>query len=203
MHLDFTNLSPNQVYHTMIQTVIPRPIAWVLSENDSGNFNVAPFSYFTAVASDPALLMFSVGKKADDDSKDTLKNIQARKEFVIHIAQAELVSELNQSAAPLPYGESEVENIGLSTQTIEHFNLPRISQAKIAFACTLFDIQEIGNKPMSLVFGEIQSAYICDSIITNDGKRTHVNANALNPLARLGGNDYTAIHPAFTVERPT
>ena len=202
MNLDFTNLSPNQIYHTMIQTVIPRPIAWVLSENNSGNFNVAPFSYFTAVSSDPALLMFSVGKKFDGDSKDTLKNIQSRKEFVVHIAQAELANELNQSAATLPYGESELENIGLSTKTIENFNLPRIRQAKIAFACSLYEIQEIGNKPMSLIFGEIQSAYICDSIIKSDGTRNKINANTLNPLARLGGNDYTAIQPSFTLDRP-
>lgn len=206
MQFNFDELSANQIYHTMIQTIIPRPIAWVLSENESGNFNVAPFSYFTAVASDPALLMFSIGKKlaADntEDNKDTLKNIQSRKEFVVHIAHAELVNELNTSAANLAYGESELDSAGLNTASLEGFRLPRIAEAKIAFACSLYEIKEIGNKPMSLVFGEIRSAYICDSIVEQQGNRHNINANDLNPLARLGGNDYTSINQAFTVDRP-
>ena len=190
----------------MIQTVIPRPIAWVLSENESGNFNLAPFSYFTAVASDPALIMFSIGKKLDEDqqdiNKDTLKNIQNRKDFVVHIAHAELVNELNASAANLAYGESELDSSGLSTTPMDDFRLPRVTEAKIAFACSLYEIKEIGNKPMSLVFGEIHNAYICDSIIEQQENRNSINANALNPLARLGGNDYTSIQAALTIDRP-
>jgi len=175
MQLDFSTLSANQIYHTMIQTVIPRPIAWVLSENESGNFNLAPFSYFTAVASDPALLMFSIGKKLGEDqqdiNKDTLKNIQKRQDFVVHIAHAELVNELNTSAANLAYGESELDSAGLSTTPMEGFRVPRVTETKIAFACSLYEIKEIGNKPMSLVFGEIHSAYICDSIIEQQENR--------------------------------
>ncbi len=206
MQFNFKELSANQIYHTMIQTIIPRPIAWVLSENESGSFNLAPFSYFTAVASDPALLMFSVGKKLDnnnqDINKDTLTNIQSRKDFVVHIAHAELVNELNASAANLDYGQSELDSSGLSTTPFSDFKLPRVSQAKIAFACSLYEIKEIGNKPMSLIFGEIQHAYICDSIIEQQDKRSKINANDLNPLARLGGNDYASITQAFTIDRP-
>jgi len=202
MHINFQELSANQVYFTMIQTIIPRPIAWVLSENESGNFNLAPFSYFTAVASDPALLMFSIGKKLDDDNKDTLKNIYKRKKFVIHIADTNLVNELNLSAANLEYGDSEVDNIGLQTTSMPDSKLPRIKESKIAFACSLYEIKEIGNKPMSLVFGEVCSAYICDSIVQKNETRFTINANALSPLARLGGNDYASISPSFTVKRP-
>lgn len=201
MNINFQELSANQVYFTMIQTIIPRPIAWVLSENESGNYNLAPFSYFTAVASDPALLMFSIGKKLDDDNKDTLKNIQTRKNFVVHIAGTDLVNELNASAANLDYGDSEIDTIGLSTTPLAGSKLPRLSDAKIAFACSLYEIKEIGNKPMSLVFGEVHSAYICDSI-AQQGERLTINADALNPLARLGGNNYASITPSFTVKRP-
>lgn len=204
MQLDFSTLSPNQIYHTVIQTVIPRPIAWVLSENESGSFNVAPFSYFTAVSSSPPLLMFSVGKKNEDHHKDTLKNIESRKNLVIHIAQADLASELNQTAAMLDYGESELDNIGLKTTTIDNFPLPRITNAKIAFACSVYEIKEIGDTPMGLVFAQIQSAYICDSIVTSDkdSGRNTIHADKLNPLARLGGNDYATIEKPFTLARP-
>ena len=76
MQLDFSTLSPTQAYHTVIQTLIPRPVAWVLSENDNSSLNIAPFSYFTAVSSEPPILMFSVGKKpSDHQRKDTARNI--------------------------------------------------------------------------------------------------------------------------------
>ena len=202
MQFDFNEMTANQIYFTMIQTIIPRPIAWVLSENESGNFNLAPFSYFTAVASDPALLMFSVGKKLDDDNKDTLKNIQKRKEFVVHIASSDLVDDVNLSAANLEYGDSEIESIGLETTSMSGSKLPRLANAKIAMACSLYEIKEIGNKPMSLVFGEINQIYVCDSIISEQNERTLINADDLQPLVRLGGNDYASISPSFTVERP-
>ena len=202
MEINFSTLSPSQIYHTMIQSIIPRPIAWVLSENESGNYNLAPFSYFTAVASEPALLMFSVGKKLDASTKDTLKNVSTRKKMVIHIADTNLVKPVSLSAANLPYGESELEHAQLTTTEFADFPLPRIKQTKIAFGCSLFEIKEIGNKPMALVFAQIEKAYISDDIISTVEKRSHISAEKLDPLARLGGDDYAGISTAFTVSRP-
>ena len=69
MNLDFSTLSANQRYHLMTQTIIPRPIAWVLTDSNNGSFNLAPFSYFTAVSSAPPMLMLSVGKKPNGDKQ--------------------------------------------------------------------------------------------------------------------------------------
>ena len=146
--------------------------------------------------------MFSLGKKQGSENKDTLKNIQQRQDFIIHIADINLVNELNSSAANLDYGESEVDDIGLHTVTMSGSKLPRLREAKIAFACSLYEIKEIGNTPMSLIFAEVNHAYICDSIITKHESRTTINADALQPLARLGGNDYASITQPFTVTRP-
>lgn len=202
MEFDFSSLSPNQIYHTMIQSIVPRPIAWVLSQNDSGNYNLAPFSYFTAVASDPPLVMFSVGKKPDNSQKDTLKNINTRKRCVIHIADKSLAQPVSLSAATLPYGQSEIEHANLTTTEFDDFPLPRVEQAKIALGCSLFEIKEIGNKPMALIFAEIEKVYVNDDIIERNDNRTHINAEKLNPLVRLGGDDYASISTPFTVERP-
>ena len=79
MEIDLDSLSANGVYHTLTRTVIPRPVAWVLSENAGGDYNLAPFSYFNAICSDPPLIMISVGKKPDGSSKDTRVNITARR----------------------------------------------------------------------------------------------------------------------------
>ena len=74
MIIQFADLKPLQRYHMMTQTIIPRPIAWVLTENDNGSSNLAPFSYFTALCSDPALVVLSIGKKPDGSLKDTRHN---------------------------------------------------------------------------------------------------------------------------------
>ena len=95
MQLNFSDFSANQRYHLMTQTIIPRPIAWVLTDSGDASYNLAPFSYFTAVSSKPALLMISVGKKPNGDNKDTLTNILKNKKMVIHIAsddQADIVT---------------------------------------------------------------------------------------------------------------
>ena len=75
MNLDFSQFNANQRYHLMTQTLIPRPIAWVLTDSGNDSLNLAPFSYFTPVSSNPALLMISVGLKPNGDKKDTLVNI--------------------------------------------------------------------------------------------------------------------------------
>ena len=83
MNLNFSDFSASQRYHLMTQTIIPRPIAWVLTDSSSNaekdNFNLAPFSYFTAVSSEPPILMLSVGKKPNGDDKDTLINVRENK----------------------------------------------------------------------------------------------------------------------------
>ncbi|MGH1541391.1 MAG: flavin reductase family protein [Arenicella sp.] len=202
MQIDFSTLSPNQIYHTMIQTIIPRPIAWILSENDNSTFNLAPFSYFNAVSSSPPLLLISIGRKSKDNPKDTVANIRSTGKFVVHIAHQDLAEPLNSSAATLAYGESELTTTQLETAAFDTFSLPRIKDAPIAFACELYELQEIGNTPMSLVFGEIKYAYISDTIATQDGKHLKVLADQLNPLSRLGGNDYCGLGKTFTLPRP-
>ena len=202
MQIDFSTLSPNQIYHTMIQTIIPRPIAWILSENDNSTFNLAPFSYFNAVSSNPPLLMVSIGRKSADSPKDTVANIQSRGQFVVHIANQDLAGPLNDSSATLAYGDSELAATQLETVSFEPFALPRIKEAPIAFACELYELQEIGNSPTSLVFGEIKYAYINDNVASQEGKRLSVLAEQLNPLARLGGNDYCGLDKSFTLARP-
>ncbi|WP_413700946.1 flavin reductase family protein [Psychromonas sp. KJ10-10] len=109
MQIDFSQFSASERYHIMTQTIIPRPIAWALTESSHDNYNLAPFSYFTAVSSQPALLMLSVGKKPNGESKDTLTNIINNKNMVIHIASMNQAECVTQTVATLAHGESELE----------------------------------------------------------------------------------------------
>ncbi len=203
MYIDLTELAPNQVYFTMIQTVIPRPIAWVLSENASGTYNLAPFSYFNAVCSDPPLLMISVGKKPDGSFKDTRINIEQRRDFVVHIANVELLGALNESSATLPAETSEVDLLGLSTVPFEGSRLPRVAGCRVAFACQCHDIHEIGAVPQSLILGRVNRVYVDDAVLDKDAKgRTKIRADLVDPLARLGADEYAALGEIRRLRRP-
>ncbi len=207
MNLNFPELSVNQRYHLMTQTIIPRPIAWVLTDSSNGSFNLAPFSYFTAVASAPPILMLSVGKKPNGDSKDTLVNIINNKKMVIHIASAQHASLVTQTAQTLAHGESELSNTELVTTEFDGFSLPRLAQCDIAYGCELYEIKALGDIPQSLIFVEVKQVYINDNVADVDvdahGKeRIKVHADKVNPLSRLGGGEYAAINEPFNIVRP-
>jgi len=204
MFIDFKTISANQCYGTMVQTIVPRPIAWVLTANGDGSHNLAPYSFFTGICSDPPLLMISAGKKDAAEEKDTRLNIRERNDFVVHIASTRHLESLNKSAATLPHGESEVELAGLELSKIDGFSLPRISDCDIAIACSLYRIDEIGAVPQAVIYGEIQSVTINDDlIIPNDKGRLHIDAKKLDPLTRLGGNFYASLGDILSAERPS
>ena len=203
MILDFDRLDPAQRYFNTIQTLIPRPIAWVLSENAAGDYNLAPFSYFTAVCSEPPLVMISVGMKGENEFKDTRSNIEVRNRFVIHIADRPLLAAMNASSATLPAGESEVTKLGLELTAFGDFELPRLADAKVAYGCALYEMQEIGKGPQTLIFGEIERLYLDESIIeTREDGRIKVDAAKLDPVARLGANEYAFLTEVTQLSRP-
>ena len=204
MIIEMSELSKLQAYHTLTQVVVPRPVAWVLSENETGELNLAPYSYFSAVCSDPPVIMISVGPaKPDGSEKDTYRNIMSKKQFVIHIAGSDMANEVTQSSASLDHGVSEVEHCGLELETIEGFSLPRVKGPKIALACSLYQQQDIGNNNQHLIFGEIEKIWVDDAVVTTDDKgRAKIDAVKVDPLGRLGGTEYETFGQVLSVPRP-
>lgn len=204
MLIDLSALSPNQVYATITQTLIPRPIAWVLSLNEAGTFNLAPFSYFNAVSSAPPLLMLSLGKKPDGSDKDTHANIRDRNHFVVHLAHRAQLTALNESAATLPAGDSELTRLGLATTPVEGFPLPRLSDCRVAFCCERYEIHQIGEGAQTLILGLIRAVYVDDAATGRDPKgRLTVDAQRVDPLARLGAAAYATFGEVVELKRPT
>ena len=202
MLLDFKDLTSGQIYFTLIQTIIPRPVAWVLSQNENGSHNLAPFSFFNGVCSSPPLISIAAGRKDDGSLKDTWKNIEERSDFVIHIAHREMAEAVTASAASLDEGISEVDSLNLETETVEGWPLPRLKEPRIALLCERFAIHEVGEGPRGLILGKVLAAYLDDGIATTEGSRLKIDAKALDPIARLGGNDYTTLGDIITVVRP-
>ena len=203
MILDLSQLKPAQVYFHMIQTLVPRPIAWVLSEIEQNRYNLAPVSYFNAVCSDPPLIMLSVGKKPDGSFKDTRVNIEQRKDFVVHIAHREMLEDLNQSSATLAADVSELDQLDIETTLFEGSRLPRIRACKIAYACECYQIHELGSTPQSVIYGRVNHIYIDDDIASTGEKgRLKVHADKLKPLARLGADEYMSCGEIIRLARP-
>ncbi|SFX77405.1 flavin reductase family protein [Marinospirillum alkaliphilum] len=204
MQLDMQHIKADTCYHLMTQTIMPRPVAWVLSQNEDAGLNLAPFSFFNAVCSDPPLVMLSVGSKPDGAPKDTRRNLISGREFVIHlpsVAQAEAVT---ASAATLAYGESELPLCKLRTVDFPGCPLPRLEGVPIAFHARLHQVHYLGNKEQAVIYAELLQAWLDDAVITEDTQRGRylVDASAINPLARLGGAEYATLGEVFKIKRP-
>ena len=201
MHIDLSTLSPVQAYALMTQTVIPRPVAWILTENDDKGYNLAPFSYFNGLASDPPMIMISFGLAPDGALKDTRANIEKRKEFIVHIAHREMAEPMTKSSATMPANESEVEMLGLPLAEMPGSDLPRLADCRIAYACEYDSVHMIKNQ--AIVFATLKHLYAADSVVGEDEKgRFRVNAVDVDPLGRLGGGEYFGAGDLIYVERP-
>ncbi|GGI14050.1 flavin reductase family protein [Gottfriedia solisilvae] len=188
-------------YKLLIGSVLPRPIAFVSTKNTEGVANVAPFSFFTAICADPMLVCFApMIRGTDGDKKDTLKNIESTKEFIINIVSEEICEQVNQAATDFAYGVDEFEMVGLTKIDGTTVNVPRVKESLVGLECELFELLHFGdNKGAgSLVIGKVVNVHINDELYEN-GK---INTEKLNPVGRLAGHSYTkAITDTFAIER--
>lgn len=202
MLLNLENFSSSKIYHLLTQAIIPRPIAWVVSENADASLNLAPFSFFTAISSEPPLIMLSVGLKPDGSEKDTRVNIVERKHFVVNIPSVDDCDQLSDSSATLASGVSELTEFGIETCLPDGWTIPRVAAAPLALECELFKTELITEKQL-LIFGLVKSVYINDEIAELDEKqRLSIDAEKLQPLARLGANEYASLGQIIEKIRP-
>lgn len=201
MHIDLSTLSPVETYATMTQTVVPRPIAWMLTENDAGDYNLAPFSYFNAMSSSPPMAVFSVGVNPDGQIKDTRYNLEKREHCVIHIAHREMAATMTATSATLNRGTSEVSQLGLETTDMPGSLLPRLTDCRVAYAAKLVDTKMI--KQQWIAFVELTDLYLADTVVGKDEKgRLKIHAEKLDPIGRLGGGEYVMAGDVVTIQRP-
>ncbi len=207
MLYDFSDTSAGQRYFLMTQSIMPRPIAWILTENPDGSHNLAPFSFFTPVCSNPPTLVVSVGNKEAGIPKDTWANIQRTGHAVVHVPSLRHIDSVNSSAATLDAGVSEVVEAGLTTvplQTVagDEYPLPRIDGVDVAYGCRYQQHVDLGAAPQHIVFLEVEHLYVADEVLVEVKDRKQIGADELNPLSRLGGADYAVIGDKHSRARP-
>jgi flavin reductase (DIM6/NTAB) family NADH-FMN oxidoreductase RutF len=185
----------------MISTILPRPIAWVSTISTEGKTNLAPFSFFQGVTSNPPTLMFVPVNTRDGTKKDTVRNIEAVPEFVVNLVSFALAEQMNQTSALLPYGESEFERFGIEAAKSDRVRPPRVAAAPMAFECTLERFVNLGEGPLAanVVFGRILLAHVNDAVLGADGKPDPAK---LDLVGRMGGETFTRTRERFDLKRP-
>ncbi|GIW23876.1 flavin reductase family protein [Meiothermus sp.] len=198
MNFDFAQLQPQERYKLLTGLIVPRPIAWVTSLGAGGQVNAAPFSFFNAMGSDPALLVIGVGNHPQRP-KDTAANIKRSGVFVVNLVSESLAEAMNLTAAEFPEEISEVEVAGLQTAPSVHVPVPRLAQAPAGFECRLHSVLEIGRN--RLVIGEVLGAFVQDHLVT-DAKKLYLSTSELGLIGRMGGRGgYVRTTDLFEIPR--
>lgn len=185
----------NEVYRFLISAVVPRPVAFVSSMGADGNLNLAPFSYFNAIASEPPLITIAIDRR-EGDPKDTLRNILETKEFVVNIVSESLLDAMITTSGEWPRSTSEFGAAGLTPVPSERVKPPYVAESPLQLECTLFQEIPLGNS--QLVVGEVILGRVRDDMLT-EGR---VDPEKLKPIGRLGGEFYAALGPVLRRKRP-
>jgi len=196
-----THLQAGLSHNPLKAIVSPRPIGWISSRGNDGSVNLAPYSYFNAIAEQPPMVMFS-SAPGGNTSKDSLRNVLETKEFVVNIVSAALGDAMNISSGSFPYGTSEFTEAGLAMADCETVSAPRVKAAPAALECRLWQAIELpapqDGAASTIVLGTVTGIHIADEVIV-DGK---IDVTIYQPLARLGYMDYAQITTLFEMKRP-
>lgn len=204
MELNPSSLAIAERYKLLIGGIVPRPIAAVSTLSPQGRPNLAPFSFFAGVGSNPMTLLFCPANGPAGEEKDTLKNCKpiaegGTGEFVVNVAGESQIRRLVACAEPLPYGESEFDLTSLSSEPSKVVRPPRLSGSPMCFECrTLQVIRTNAGQPSggNVVIGEVVHVFIADGV-AND--RLHIDAGTLAAVGRMGGAEYCSTRHRFSL----
>jgi flavin reductase (DIM6/NTAB) family NADH-FMN oxidoreductase RutF len=201
MIVDPTSTDYLNVYKLLLGSVVPRPIAFVSTVNPEGAFNVAPFSFFTVASANPPVLVFSVGRRANPDPrKDTLRNINTAREFVVNVVSEEFGPKMNLCAGEYPPEMDEFQISGLTPIPSDLVKAPRVAESHINMECRLLYTIELSGLVTGghLVLGEVIRFHIDDAYVHN----YRIDPDKLRAIGRMAGNSYTRTLDRFDMIRP-
>ena len=186
--------------------VAPRPIGWVTTIDGKGVVNLAPYSFFNAVSSDPPMVFYGANGThgVDGGEKDSLRNVRETGEFVCNLVTWDLRHRMNDSSTPAPHGVDEMEIIGLAKLPSRLVKPPRVAASPAHMECKLHQLLELPADPRTgkrnvMVIGHVVAIHIDDAFIVN-GRFDTVRAQ---PVARLGYMDYAVVNESFAIDRPS
>ena len=184
-------------YHLLTSIVAPRPIAWVSTLSPEGVPNLAPYSFYNAVAGFPPTIMFSVSyRQRPPHKKDTLRNVKDRGEFVAHVVDAPMAEAMVRTSQKFAYGVNEFDQVGLSTLPSMDVAPPRLAQAPVAMECQVTQIVPVEGATNVMVLGRVLRFHVRQDLYRPE--LGLVNTVAMEPITRLGGpREYTKVGELF------
>jgi len=200
MIIDPTAESYPDIYRLMTGIIVPRPIALVSTLSSDGVRNLAPFSFFNGVCSNPPVVCFSTAIHRDGTRKDTYNNIAATKEFVVNVVSMEIAEQMNRCSADVPPEVDEFALSGLTPVESDFIKPPRVKESRASMECRLLQVVDFGSGPgsASTIFGRVLRFHLLGELF--DAYR--VDPDKLDAVGRMGGATYARTRERFSMTRP-
>lgn len=189
MLFDFETLPARDRYKLLVSTVVPRPIAWVVSQDAQGQVNAAPYSFFNAFGDDPAVIAIGCGPRAPGVPKDTLANIRATGQFVVCLVPEAQVHAMVVTATDFPEGTDELDIAGLTKIPSIKVAPPRIGESPVAMECETFQLVEAGRH--TIVIGKVLAMHVQDDAVMSVEKN-YIDTPKLELVGRMHGSGWYA-----------
>jgi flavin reductase (DIM6/NTAB) family NADH-FMN oxidoreductase RutF len=194
------NLNKKDSHELLMSAILPRPIAFVSTVGEDGIFNVAPFSCFAPIGMKPALVCLQISWKRDGQKKDTLRNIEFTKDFVVNVVDESMAEAMNQASADYPSDVDEFKEVGLTAVKSDLVKAPRVAESPINMECKLLQILQFGeiSTGSNVVIGEVVLVHVKDELWADD----QIDISKWKPIGRLGGQLYCRMTDRFEMKRP-
>jgi len=190
MLFDFDRIGAENRYKLLVSTVVPRPVAWVVTLDLEGRVNAAPFSFFNAVSGDPPVVVIGIGGRGPGRSKDTAVNIRNHPEFVVNLVNEASSRAMNVTAIDFGPEVRELDEAGLATIPSTKVKPPRIAVSPVALECVKHVTVELGID-RSVVFGRVLAMHICEDAVL-DPAQCMIDTPKLNLIGRMHGRGWYA-----------
>ena len=201
MQFNVSQTDETVLYKLLTGTIIPRPIGWISTIDNEGINNLAPFSYFNMVSSNPPCVMFST-RRDNNKNKDTLNNVLNTNEFVANLVTAENVEQMNTTSGNFQPHEDEFKITNLTPIDSISVKPKRVKESLVNLECEMihhyFIKDKEGNETACVVIGEIKTIHIDDSILSENNR---INLEVYKPIARLAGSNYSTLGEMFSIKR--
>jgi len=206
MEIDPAGLEQRNRYKLLIGGIVPRPIAFVSTVSRGGADNLAPFSFFAGVSSDPMSLLFCPANTPEGGLKDTLRNILECGDgggtgvgagFVVNIVSHAIARPMAVCAEPLPHGQSEFDLAGLTPAPSRKVAAPRVLQSMLSFECETMQVIRLAPGAPgggNIVIGRVVWVHVDDKVVD---EKMHIDPSALDAVGRMGGLDYCTTRDRF------
>jgi len=200
MQFESNKTDPSVLYKLLTGIIIPRPIGWISTIDSNGINNLAPFSYFNMVSSDPPCVMFST-RRDNNKNKDTLNNVLQNGQFVVNLVTLEVVEQMNATSEAFPADVDEFKITNLTPIDSVSIQPKRVKESPIHLECEMIHHYFMDNNEgggACIVIGKIKTIHIDDSILMENNR---INLDVYKPVARLAGSNYSTLGELFSIKR--